>query len=179
MMNKTGRLLVLFLMILSLGCSKGDDNTDLDPIYSLEYKPLKSFTELGKKQYNYVGIKIGDKKVGLLSDSDKSCVRLDKVQAHFEDDKLVELVYNRMERDCSKSNKVRLVKNSLNEEGILHTIVHGSRDKLDNLIIDEEGRISLEIGFQGDYLRIEDRMSNFKRTKHNEKVYLYFKRKDI
>lgn len=179
MMNKIGRLLVLFLMLLSLGCSKSDDNIDVDPIYSLEYKPLKSFKELGEKQYDYVGIKIGDRKVGLLLDSNQACVRLDKIQAHLKDDRLVALVYNRMERNCSKSDEVRLVKNNLYEEGILHTIVYGSRDKLDDLIIDEEGRISLEIGFQGDYLRIEDRMSNFKRTKHNEKVYLYFKRKDI
>ena len=34
----------------------------------------------------------------------------------------------------------------------------------------------LEIGFQGEYLRIEDRMSNYQRKDENEKVYLYFKK---
>ncbi|EKB08029.1 hypothetical protein HMPREF9716_01502, partial [Myroides odoratus CIP 103059] len=33
-----------------------------------------------------------------------------------------------------------------------------------------------EIGFQGEYLRIEDRMSTYKREDPNEKVYLYFKK---
>jgi len=179
MMNKISVLLMFFGLFFALGCSKSDDNADVDLVGSLAYRPLESLEELGKKQYEYVGIKVGDRKVGLLPSNTSSCSQNDKLEAQFTDDKFERIVFYRMSKNCKEKKEVRLVRNILVKEGILHTIVVGSIDDVSKLAIDEEGRIALEIGFQGDYLRIEDRMSNFKRTKHNEKVYLYFKRKDI
>lgn len=159
-----------------VSCSKDDNkDDDVDPIFSLEYKPLKSLKELETNDtYYYAGIKIGDRKVGLLPSSSTSCTRHDRIYAKFGNNTLNYIVFYRNSRGCDDVQEVRLVKNVLENDGILHTVVLGSLDKLDQLVIDDEGRIPLEIGFQGEYLRIEDRMSNYKRTKQNEKVYLYF-----
>ncbi len=176
-MKILNKLFFIIVVIVLGGCSNSDNTDTSDPVYDLEYKPLQSFEELGTKVYSYEGIKVEGRKSSMLSPTSTGCNKYDFLQVFFENDKLSKIVYSRMARGCSGRETVELEKNILFSEGILHTKITGSVDNLTPLYVDSEKRIQLEIGFQGDYLRIEDRMSLFSRTKKNEKVYLYFKEK--
>lgn len=178
-MKKLTGITLLLISSLLLGCTKSDDTKGVDPVFSLTYTPLKNLEELTQTHYYYAGFKAGEAKSSMLSSYSKSCNREDYLQLNFDANQEFVMNFFRMRIQCLGFEIVNLEKNILIKEGILRTKVSGSKDVLEKLIVDKEGRIELEIGFQGDYLRIEDRMSNYSRHKYDQKVYLYFKKRDI
>ncbi len=172
-----GSVLVL-VSSLFLSCSSSDDTKEIDPIFSLPYTPLSSMNDLDEGDYAYVGIKIADQKVGMITPTSTTCARKDFMTIFYEGTELNHMIYYKKNRSCSGTVAVMLSEMFLENEGVLATLI-GSSDQSNPSAVphDTKNHIRLEVGFQGEYLRIEDRMSNFTRTKHNEKVYLYFKKK--
>lgn len=177
---------------LSLGlgsCSKDDNKeNDFDPLFSLEYHPLKSLSELKGKKYKYSGIKVEGKKVGLLSETSTSCSRLDVLTFNILDgDELSTAEFLRNGVNCTNFDKILLFDFNLKQAGILSTKMSFNNIGGDKGNNEEEnswnaistmnlnGRFNLQIGFQGEYLRIEDRMSHYVRRNPDEEVFLYFK----
>ena len=176
------------ILVLSLGlvsCSKDDNkSSDVDPVFSLEYHPLKSLSEVKGKSFRYAGIKIGDKKVGLFSDTSPECSTSDLIVFYPENgEKNSPITFFRKTKICSGFDEINFIDYYMNKEGLLSTRLmknyEPSTDISSNSIIEtsftEGRRYELQIGFQGKYLRIEDRMSHYVRLNPDEVVYLYFK----
>lgn len=172
-------LMVLLVNSFLLSCSKSDNTEDVDPVFSLPYTPLRDLAELDATSYLYAGLKVEGRRSSMLTPTSRLCNIYDELHLNFNANQLANMKFSRRNKNCEGFKIVTLSKNTLVKEGVLRTNIYGSVDKLDKLIVDEQGRIDLEIGFQGDYLRIEDRMSNYSRHKYDEKVYLYFTRRDI
>lgn len=191
-------LLFLACSALFIGCSKSDDNNEeIDPVFSQEYVPLKSFGELESGRYSYTGIKIGDRKTGLITES-TLCKNDDFLMVYKEAaivlDSISYVNYRRAEdkdKDCEMIFEFpRMLRNAnLKEAGIMASMITDDhkeplteQEKEENS--DKEYKIirrthysgDLEIGHQAGYLRIEDRLSDYSRTSKDEKVYLYFKK---
>lgn len=186
------RKIIGLILGLSLGlgsCSKDDNKeNDFDPIFSLEYHPLKSLSELKGKKYKYSGIKVEGRKAGLLSETSTSCSRLDVLTFNILDgDELSTAEFLRNGVNCTNFDKILLFDFNLKQAGILSTKMSfnniggdkGNNEEENSLnaisTMNLNGRFNLQIGFQGEYLRIEDRMSHYVRTNPDEEVFLYFK----
>lgn len=184
------RKLVIFGFIFSffcISCSKSDDNGgEFDPVFDLAYTKLKDLEEINKKTFYYAGIKVGDKKTSMLIPGSMSCRASEFFGPAFDPEYLtLDFAYMKYKTGglgCEVTNSSFLTETSLVGEGQLFTTIRdGYIDDSNplNIRIVLNERIFkgiLEIGFQGDYLRIEDRMSTYKREDPNEKVYLYFKK---
>jgi hypothetical protein len=191
-------LLFLACSALFIGCSKSDDNDEeIDPVFSQEYTPLKSFQDLESGRYSYAGNKIGDRKTGLITES-TLCKKDDFIMIYKETtvalDSISYFNYRRAEdrdKDCEMIFEFpRILRNAkLKQAGIMASVITDDNkvllteeEKKENP--DKEYKIvrkthysgDVEIGFQAGYLRIEDRLSDYSRTSKNEKVYLYFKK---
>jgi len=177
--------LILFIGIVAMplfGCSKSDDaQEEEDDIFLLEYRELKDLNELKNKVFFYVGIKKGDAKTSMLIPNSRSC----RAHEFFSQAKsnaypTLEFSYIKMENGalgCEITTSVYFLTNNLIRDGILQTTLKEgvpSESGIQLLPKDAIYRGPIEIGFQGDYLRIEDRMSAYQREDPNEKVYLYF-----
>ncbi len=195
-------VIVFFLAFIINSCSKSDDDDDKGAnIESQPYIKLKSLDEIRGVHYRYTGIKIGDRKATFLVENSKSCraheyfstisseyyPNLDFVYQQFEEGAFgcVQVVKRIPELEMYYPVSTVFLENSLAEEGKLLTTMltgyfapdYSEPNKPDRLFTSSRVyKGFLEIGFQGDYLRIEDRMSNYQRKNENEKVYLYFKR---
>jgi len=179
-MKKLLCIVVLCLGSMLTSCSKNDDHKDTDPIFSLPYTPLKNLSKfLDKETYYYAGFKAGERKASMLTPTSTACNRNETLQFFYDDlGKLKYIKYYRTNRNCSGKETVVLSKNELISEGILLTKITEPMGDFEPLIeYDGKGNIELEIGFQGEYLRIEDYMSHYNRINPTDKVYLYFKKK--
>lgn len=68
------RFFISISILLCICCSKSDDDaSDVDPVYTLEYKKLQEIEQITRKTSYYAGIKVGDKKTSLLIPDSKSC----------------------------------------------------------------------------------------------------------
>ncbi|WP_410879076.1 hypothetical protein [Myroides sp. DW712] len=179
-MKKVCCIVVLCLGSILTSCSKNDDNKDTDPIFSLPYIPLKSLSEFSDNEtYYYAGFKAGERNASMLSPTSTACNRDETLQFFYDDFEEIKYIkYYRTNRNCSGKETVVLSKNKLISEGILLTKIEELMGDFEPLPGDDDkGNIELEIGFQGEYLRIEDQMSHYNRTNPTDKVYLYFKKK--
>lgn len=191
-------LALLFGALAIVACSSDDSSSSEDPIFSQPYTELTSLDELAEGKYAYVGNKIGDRKVGLVLESNE-CKKKDYLVAHRTGAVLDSLSYNNFgmkvndnKRECGSIFEFpRIVRNmALEAPGDLKVLV--TDDYLHKIVIDkgpdEDPEIkyerrrkpahhdgNIEIGFQAGYLRVEDRLSDYQRLK-DEKVYLYFKK---
>lgn len=194
-------LVLLFGAVAIAACSSDDSSSSEDPIFSQPYTELTSLDELVEGKYAYVGNKIGDRKVGLVLESNE-CKKKDYLVAHRTGAVLDSLSYNNYgmqvndnKRECGSIFEFpRIVRNMVLEApGDLKVVI--TDDYIDvtvEKIINEEGEEvevttrkrkrkpphyneNIEIGFQAGYLRVEDRLSDYQRLK-GEKVYLYFKK---
>lgn len=192
------KIIVSFCMILALvSCNKNDDNnssSNVDPIFSQPYTPLAEFSDLETATYRYVGNKIGDRPVGLVGAAAK-CKGNDRLQIFVDRKVVIDSIvyynysYDSKKQDCElsfisprvlKSNKLASPgnMNSKVEEFWFEEII----DKVDPSIITSKRKTketysgNIEIGFQAEYLRIEDHISDYNYTPAKEKVYLYFKK---
>ncbi|MGG5578367.1 hypothetical protein ACPDHL_13625 [Myroides sp. C15-4] len=193
-------LALLFGALAIVACSSDDSSSSSseDPIFSQPYTELTSLDELAEGKYAYVGNKIGDRKVGLVLESNE-CKKKDYLVAHRTGAVLDSLSYNNFgmkvndnKRECGSIFEFpRIVRNmALEAPGDLKVLV--TDDYLHKIVIDkgpdEDPEIkyerrrkpahydgNIEIGFQAGYLRVEDRLSDYQRLK-DEKVYLYFKK---
>lgn len=185
--------LLLFGSIAFTSCSSDDNkNTEDDPIFSQPYVELKSLDELEIGKYAYVGIKIGDRKVGVIGES-SNCKREDYLLVHRTSTNAVldSITYNNYRLD-KVDDKLKCVsifefprllhKNNLVSPGILRTTIEDGY--MEEIPSDPEHKEykrkpyysgQLEIGFQAGYLRIEDHLSDYRYLK-DEKVYLYFEK---
>lgn len=184
--------LLLGLVLLTLACSKSDDNSaKADPIFNAEYRELKSLDELPSGILKYAGNKVGNLPVGIIDANSSSCKRLDALSV---DNKKELLVYNVFE---SKNQKDCGMVWDYPEEIIIQPIK--TVGKMPSKVILKYNRAAtkeelaanpdiktyieskvkytgdLEIGFQAGYLRIEDKISNLTEGNQNKgKSYLYF-----
>lgn len=201
------KFIALFIaIVLFAACSKDDNKDNHDPVFSQPYTELQSLSELVYGKYQYIGNKIGDRKVGIVNEG-TYCKQLDYLLIATDslDVNAKLITYNNFRLE--KPNNVltcvsifdfprKVIKFDLKSPGILKCNVEDDywdseekRDEDGNVVRDENGDIvyvdvikrkthysgDLEIGFQAGYLRIEDRLSDYKRVK-DEKVYLYFKK---
>ncbi len=65
-------------VVLFIACSKDDKNSTNDPIFSQPYTELQDLSELTTGKYQYVGNKLGDRKVGLVGEG-TYCKQLDNI----------------------------------------------------------------------------------------------------
>jgi len=65
-------------VVLFIACSKDDNNSTNDPIFSQPYTELQDLSELTTGKYQYVGNKLGDRKVGLVGEG-TYCKQLDNI----------------------------------------------------------------------------------------------------
>lgn len=179
------KLFGLFL-VLALGlssCSKEDKDDDFDPLFSLPYEPLKNLTELRGKKYKYAGIKVEGRKAGILSEYAMTCSVSDLlVFSEGEGDEISKIEFFRAKSNCDGTDRIGFYDYKLIEEGLLSTrlilhfpnteVLQGAAAVGEHFV---DGRFHIQIGFQGEYLRIEDRISNYIRVKPEEEVFLYFK----
>ncbi|WHT38496.1 hypothetical protein QNH98_16005 [Myroides sp. mNGS23_01] len=189
------KIVAILVGSIALTSCSSDDNksSSNDPIFSQPYTELANLDELQTGKYQYVGNKIGDRKVGLISEAAK-CKSSDHLLVHRTGTVLDSITYNNYrpevidnKEECLNIFKYpRLIqKYELVSSGYLNALVE---DGYLQAIIDDEGNVvrreyrrkehfkgELEIGFQAGYLRVEDRLSDYKRLK-GEKVYLYFKK---
>lgn len=182
------RIFILFFVLLCISCSKSDDEaSEYDPVYALEYTRLQSLDQISENVFYYAGIKVGDQKTSLLIPEDKSCRAAEFFgPAYDRDFPTLDFAYIKFAKGqlgCESTESAYFTETRLVEEGkLLATIRRGYPDRTSipeaHFLVLKERIFKglLEIGFQGDYLRIEDRMSNYKREDPNEKVYLYFKK---
>ncbi|MGG5576738.1 hypothetical protein ACPDHL_05260 [Myroides sp. C15-4] len=169
-----------------ISCSSDDNKEAAYDVYNLPYTPLTDLSELGKETYFYVGIKIEGYKTQLIPPTKETCLKEDKIVALYNDDEmLVRLDYKRSGINCKGYDNIRLTQNKIVQPGILNTnlYVAGTYEKADNgdMVLvpsdsNERFEGDIEIGFQGRYLRIEDRMSHYSRPANVNKVYLYFEK---
>lgn len=193
---------IICLIALTMNsCSNSDDNNGGNDIESKEYIKLKSLDEIRGGHFRYAGIKIGDRKATFLEENSKSCraheyfatisseyyPNLDFIYQAFEKGELgcTQIVKRIPELEIYYSVSTVFLENSLVEDGKLLTTMLIGYFAMDKEFPEKASRLYtssrvykgfLEIGFQGEYLRIEDRMSNYQRKDENEKVYLYFKK---
>lgn len=189
------KIIAILLGGIALASCSSDDNksSSNDPIFSQPYTELTNLDELVTGKYQYVGNKIGDRKVGLVTDVAK-CKGSDHLVVHRTGAVLDSITYNNYRPEIINNKEEclniftfpRLMqKNELVSPGYLSTSVD---DGYLQPIFNDEGVVirreyrrknhyggKLEIGFQAGYLRIEDRLSDYKRL-NGEKVYLYFKK---
>lgn len=196
------KVILSLLMIGGLmSCSSDDNkNENVDPIFSQEYTPLKDLSELAAGKYQYVGNKIGDQKVGIISEASTSCKKNDFLNVNKSENKeLVSMTYGNYtleQTDNKKECKLiweypRIIRNiQLTSVGIINVEVidEYNRPKTENekeqypeneSITDYKihFRGDLEIGFQAGYLRIQDELSDFsKGSQVSGTSYLYFKK---
>lgn len=181
------KLIGLFL-VLSLGlvsCSKDDNKSnDDDPIFSLEYQPLKSLSELKGKKFRYAGIKVEGKNASMVSETSPLCSAADHIIFYPEDGKKNSPIeFWRKPQNCGEYDIINFLEYYMVKEGLLSVRLFENFIPSTGIVsnsISEGGtingqRVELQIGFQGKYLRIEDRMSNYRRIKPDEEVFLYFK----
>lgn len=177
---------LLIVLLTSFSCSKSSDDNDLDPVFSQEYTKLQSLEEISSNIYYYAGIKVGDRKASMLIENSKSCRSHEYFsimrEARYE---VLDFGFIKFKEDneeglgCIPTTSAFFLESQLIEEGQLFTTIReGIVSPIGDVVLYERVfKGILEIGFQGKYLRIEDRMSNYKREDPNEKVYLYFKKK--
>ncbi|MDR0224522.1 MAG: hypothetical protein LBI32_05640 [Myroides odoratus] len=166
--------LLIALCLLLFSCSKSDDDSvdELD-VFSLAYVPLNSFDELDMQGYYYAGFKAEGRKASMLIKNSKACrshdfLSLSKTKEGILD-KLEYAFYIEGSFGCFQYAMHTFEENKLIETGKIFTTI---RDQYSNRLF----KGILEIGFQGEYLRIEDQISDYQRMDPNEKVYLYFKK---
>ncbi|WP_410877549.1 hypothetical protein [Myroides sp. DW712] len=198
------KVIAILLGSIALASCSSDDNKSSsdDPVFSQPYTELTSLDELQTGKYQYVGNKIGDRKVGLVPES-HPCKYKDYLFVHRAGVALDSITYDNYridiindKKDCStifefprlmqKNNLVRpgYMKTSIDDGYIqkVEVIEKGEDGEVDKIVIKEEYRRKnhysgeVEIGFQAGYLRIEDRLSDYNRLNKDEKVYLYFKK---
>lgn len=198
-MKKT--VFFLATMVAIASCSNSDDNKNQDPISSQTYTPLASFDNLAPGAYQYIGNDIGDGKVGLVGSSSANCKDKDYLIVYKTEQKLDSISYSNFKTVINKDKVVECQKlggefdrilrgNRLNAAGILTTLV--TEDERVPLTTEEKKKTPekdskivrktiysgiLDIGEQGGYLRIEDRLSGYTPgSKIKGKPYLYFKK---
>ncbi|MDR0224520.1 MAG: hypothetical protein LBI32_05630 [Myroides odoratus] len=182
-MKKNRQFLVLLISILIFSCSKSDDNKDeFDPIFDLAYTKLKNLDDISKNVFYYAGIKVGKAKTSMLIPGSTSC-RASEYFSPMEEKTLANLNFGYIKYQigplgCETTNSSFFTETSLINEGELFTTIRNGiiPDRGPIILQERSFKGILEIGFQGEYLRIEDRMSTYKREDPNEKVYLYFKK---
>ncbi|WP_413513744.1 hypothetical protein [Myroides odoratus] len=203
-MKNLNLIIAVFLGLLTLSCSSDEGGIKGDPIFSAEYIPLKDLSDLGKGTYFYAGFKAEGRKVSLLAENTDSCQKDDIFAPVFNaNGDLIFFQFHRSNSGCIGGYTVILLTNNqLLDTGIMETSLYsggsysGEEEKpgleeeekpsferivkstLDVVKSRERYDGPLEIGFQGGYLRIEDRMSHYSRPKQTDKVYLYFKSKE-
>ncbi|WP_353100055.1 hypothetical protein [Myroides odoratus] len=165
--------LLIALCLLLFSCSKSDDDSVDEPdVFSLEYFPIKSFDELDRGSYFYRGFQAEDRKASMLLENTTSCVRFNDLYIHKDSLENLSLIeYNFHESGqlgCNRYKTILFQENRLYEEGILFTTI---RDPYGKRLF----KGLLEFGFQGGYLRIEDKISNYVKKDPEGKVYIYFK----
>ncbi|EHQ41346.1 hypothetical protein [Myroides odoratus] len=192
------KIIAILVGSIALASCSSDDNKSSsdDPIFSQPYEELKSLDELAVGKYAYIGNKIGDRKVGVVGET-SNCKRVDYLVVHRNPTTSVldSLTYNNFRLDkiegrlecMSIFEFPRLLqKNELVRSGYMRTSIEDGYLKQ---LYKDDGKTKdgkkyerkdyfkgeIEIGFQAGYLRIEDRLSDYKRLK-DEKVYLYFKK---
>ncbi|MDR2221740.1 MAG: hypothetical protein LBE34_03260 [Flavobacteriaceae bacterium] len=193
------KVVVIFAAVIAfVACSKSDDNgkQEVDPIFSQKYFPLKDAKDLGGGYYQYVGNKIGDRPVGLVTSSAK-CKENDLITIFKKNENVIDSIvylnfrYESKKMDCilSFTSPRTMSSNSLLNEGVLQSTIKEYNWRKPTAIEEEVSpeikrykdiktvyNGNLEIGFQAGYLRIEDYMSDYNKL-NGEKVYLYFKKK--
>ncbi|MGQ8869588.1 hypothetical protein [Myroides sp. TSA_177.3] len=192
------KIIAILVGSIALASCSSDDNKSSsdDPIFSQPYEELKSLDELAVGKYAYIGNKIGDRKVGVVGET-SNCKRVDYLVVHRNPTTSVldSITYNNFRLDkiegrlecMSIFEFPRLLqKNELVRSGYMRTSIEDGYLKQ---LYKDDGKTKdgkkyerkdyfkgeIEIGFQAGYLRIEDRLSDYKRLK-DEKVYLYFKK---
>lgn len=192
------KIIAILVGSIALASCSSDDNKSSsdDPIFSQPYEELKSLDELAVGKYAYIGNKIGDRNVGVVGET-SNCKRVDYLVVHRNPTTSVldSLTYNNFRLDkiegrlecMSIFEFPRLLqKNALVRSGYMRTSIEDGYLKQ---LYKDDGKTKdgkkyerkdyfkgeIEIGFQAGYLRIEDRLSDYKRLK-DEKVYLYFKK---
>ncbi|WP_353100333.1 hypothetical protein [Myroides odoratus] len=192
------KIIAILVGSIALASCSSDDNKSSsdDPIFSQPYEELKSLDELAVGKYAYIGNKIGDRNVGVVGET-SNCKRVDYLVVHRNPTTSVldSLTYNNFRLDkiegrlecMSIFEFPRLLqKNELVRSGYMRTSIEDGYLKQ---LYKDDGKTKdgkkyerkdyfkgeIEIGFQAGYLRIEDRLSDYKRLK-DEKVYLYFKK---
>ncbi|MGS4345846.1 hypothetical protein ACKUSY_09720 [Myroides odoratus] len=172
------KISIQFFLVVGLfflgACSKSDDNKDenFDFVFSQEFIPLKSFNELRAGSYLYAGFKAEGRKMSMLIEGSKSCTAYnDLFFIKDDEDSISTIQYNLHSAGqfgCMRYSTLLFLENKMFKEGILFTTI---KDPYGKRVF----KGLLEIGFQGDYLRIEDKISDYVRKDPDEKVYLYFK----
>lgn len=176
-------IVLCFILLFSVSCSKSDDNKDnYDPISAMEYSKLKSLDEINNKIFYYAGIKRGNEKASMLSTGSYSCRANEFFSVIIKENQpnlnFGFIKFQSGNLGCETTDSVFFIDAKLLNEGELFTtLVDGYLHPQIGIVLGERRfKGSLEIGFQGEYLRIEDYMSNYERIDPNEKVYLYFKK---
>lgn len=181
--------LIAVLGFFTLSCSKSeDDGKGMDFVANLPYTPLNELSEVGDETYYYVGIRVGDYKMNLISETNAGCVKFDKIVAEKNDKgEIINLRYKRSNIGCVGGYvDILMSRNRMISPGIMDTNIYvaGSYEKGENgeeILVpsksNERYEGQVEIGFQGEYLRIEDRMSHFTYPSKVDKVYLYFEKR--
>ncbi|MEK6450562.1 MULTISPECIES: hypothetical protein [Myroides] len=179
-------------------CSNSDNSVPEDPISSKVYTPLKSIEDLSEGKYQYIGNDLGNGKVGIAKKASGTCKERDYIYIYKNTSQKIDsiLYYSHTpvitqfnDLECPLVNDVPRVlrMNNFVAIGVIKTNI--TEDYYEFYGADENsGPIqelrrkgiysgNLEIGEQAGYLRIEDRLSNFKYgTQTASKPYLYFKK---
>jgi hypothetical protein len=193
------KIIAILVGSIALASCSSDDNKSSsdDPIFSQPYTELANLDELQTGKYQYVGNKIGDRKVGVVGET-SNCKRIDYLLVHRNPTTSVldSLTYNnfRLDKVEGKLECISifefprlLQKNELSRPGYMRTSIE---DGYYEQLYKDDGKTKdgrayrrkdhfkgeLEIGFQAGYLRVEDRISDYSRITKDEKVYLYFKK---
>ncbi|MEC4116445.1 hypothetical protein [Myroides phaeus] len=181
-----------------VACSNSDNSEPEDPISSKVYTPLKSIEDLPEGKYQYIGNDLGSGKVGIAKKASGTCKERDYILIYKKTSQKIDsiLYYSHTpvisqfnDLECPLvSNVPRVLRmNNLLAAGILKTNI--TEDFYEFFGADENSGSTrelrrkgiysgnIEIGEQAGYLRIEDRLSNFKYgTQTASKPYLYFKK---
>ncbi len=198
-MKKT--VFFLATMIAITSCSSSDDDKNVDTIVSQVYTPLSSIDNLAAGTYKYVGNDVGNGKVGLVNPSSSNCKEKDYLIVYKSGQKLDSITYANYNSVISKDKEIVCQKlgveydrvfrnNRLNAAGMLTTLVTEDEkiplnteekkltpEKEFKVITNTIFKGTLEIGEQAGYLRIEDKISNYKPgSQIKGKPYLYFKK---
>lgn len=171
-------LAILFGSIALASCSSDDNSSSDDPVFSQPYTELTSLEELKTGRYTYVGNKIGDRKVGLITES-TACKKDDYLIVHRNGAVLDSITYNNYRRDIVDNKEQclsifefpRLMhSNVLVSNGMLKTIIEdGFLQEVVTAPIDEE---EVRVGIREDGGETEEG-----ETEGEEKVEYEYKRK--
>ncbi|MBW3518662.1 hypothetical protein [Flavobacterium sp. NKUCC04_CG] len=185
-MKKNLFLSLIGLALLVGACSKSDDNKDEneDLVFNAPYYPIKDIQDLkSKTTWYYEGAKIGSKKYGAISKS--NCISKNMLTfvktSNGESDSMIYDSYDGagiLEKGCKLDFRRAMKSVKLTSEGKIFVEIYDFvYDSSNNEQIKEEiYKGNLEVGFQKDMLRIEDKFTHYN---GNEKVYLYFKSASI